>query len=200
MKKYVGALIIVLVCGLLVLPFLLPKLYWKLTGWQQGMAFYRGMPTRWWELEIENTYFPAFVAPMSVTRESRLPSFDSNQTTIWREVHSQHSIWDYCTANWSKNAPTATGSNNVGTSLTAGDRDSLPVLLELVNSKVPKVRQVAVNGLGVLYEFSPEVRSTVLRMTGDEDPNVRKEAIAVLKEMEDKDEKEKRNEESAVPQ
>jgi hypothetical protein len=153
---------------------MMPSVRWPVYGWLRGEAFYQGMPSSWWEQEIQECYTPApyysrhlFSTPQS---EQRLkPGF-----WYWQREDTP-TVWERVLFRFDRGAQVAyvlaalNGEHRPP--LPEGDTVGLPVLRALLHSRHAKVRLAAVVGLAELR--TPEVAEDLRGALEDDDDDVR---------------------------
>lgn len=151
----------------------LPSVHWTLWGIVRGEAFFQGRCASWWAREVQ-TSFVAF-------NGSRKTVFaDGGHVDVaWWHHEIEASVYDRIRSYLSSGdfAPIADIQESP-----FGDRDALPVLLELVRHEDAKVRLVVLDGLRSQRPLANEIASAIESLTRDPDPAVREEAVEALTE------------------
>jgi hypothetical protein len=149
---------------------LLPQVRWPIYGWLRGEVFYQGMPTSWWQSEIDQWYHPG--------------ACETSLLTIWF-VDVRPSLWDQLRPHLNPRKGVAIPVMDAVSSspLLDGDADALPMLLVLIRSEAAKVRRVAIGGLVAQGKERPGVMPALLEAINDPDTDVRQGAIVALKHL-----------------
>jgi hypothetical protein len=105
-----------------------PAVHWRLIGWAKGEAFYQGRPTSYWRWECEQWEAGELVYGWDYTSFS------------WHRIPSR----------WDKLVQGVVGkpSSAGRIPLQWGEAESVPVLIELVESSGGQSRLIAIEGLG----------------------------------------------------
>jgi hypothetical protein len=127
-----------------------PAVHWRLIGWAEREAFYRGQPTSYWQQECEN-WLPLLSASSGradVTWVRRRPEW---------EQRFAHLIG-------------LSVSSYVNVPLVDGDPESVPVLLELLQrTSNNRVRIVALTGLEHVGPPARDAVPLLLRLVREKD-------------------------------
>ena len=155
----------------------MPSVHWRLIGWVMRQEFYAGRPTSWWESEIEEHFIAVRIVE---PRVSGMPP-PSERGEIWDWFcQEQNSLWERISQQFAFSAPSIIAIEAGPSPLVLGDPEALPVLLELCNSRHPKVRAVAVFGLGAQRSAVLDLSDIIQKASQDPDEDVRSSATRAM--------------------
>jgi HEAT repeats len=152
-----------------------PAVYWPTYGWLRGEAFYKGMPTSYWEEEAA-AYTPIFF-------DQWQPKHDDG-TAAWksRKVDRYRWILAHMPPQGTPLEPAPCPAIvNDRPPLADGDPDAIPVLLQLLQSRVETVRWLAVWEMVELGSRANDAIPALHELLTSDDAGARHRAATALR-------------------